>query len=151
MLAFIVLAAAAGAHSVYAANPEFPPDPAGITVIDRAAERIYTAKSSFCLYAILFNRGGHGVVDIYKGIEVKGKAKGAKINHMKWQKIHTWNLIFQGTPVEVQSPTLLGITLQEDREAHIAIVDHMSYQEARVTMYMVYDIRKGTFREGFVD
>jgi len=150
LLAATCLVLAPWAPAGAAQNPEFPPDPPGVTVIDRAAERVHGEKSGFSFYAILYNRGGHGVVDIYRGTEKKGKEKHVDISHMAWRKVHTWNLVFQGSPVLIETPTLLAMSVQE-KEVQFAIVDHLAYQEARVTMYLTYDIRKGTFHEGFVD
>lgn len=123
-------------------NLEFPPDPPGVKIIDRACETVAKGNNLTGFYAVMYNADKNTVIEIYIGQDAPG--------HMKWKKIRTWKLVFQNSPILLRTPSLISIR-EEDNEVFFSFVDDLKYREGKVHISLIYNIKSGKFKEAWAD
>lgn len=110
----------------------FPPDPAGVRVVDRDA--IFFNDQYF--YAIAYNQAGRGHLEVYQGLP--------------WKKVYEWSIEFQGEPITLAPVTVLHI---DEFESTLVFYwdDFVGYREGAVHQSVVYDPKKGRFETQWSD
>ncbi len=139
----VLTAALVSVSTVHAASPAdfgFPPAPQGVDVIDRGMVRL---EDGSILYAVLYSREGIESMDVLSGrIDPDGTA---------WELVHTWEIRFEGAPVQVFPDALVSIDEESDGSIWFTFIDEFMYYEGKVCLFLIYDIHSGEFTEGWVD
>lgn len=145
MAAAVVCAAAARAGG-YA---EFPQDPRGVKVIDRASFDVSVIDSgTWHFYAITYNTKTNGIMKIYSIFE-----KSNADTMPAWKEIYTWKMAFQGKSVKLKSNEVLGIA-QNDPAALVVSFwtnTYAGYIEGAAHIGLNYDIKTGKFTQDWSD
>lgn len=127
-------------YSPAAAKPldAFPPDPAGVTVIDRVYEELEMGQQTHNIYAVLYLTGGrNSQLDIYSGKSVPAGRE--------WKKLYSWKLLRGPEKVSVLSAQV------HEQEIQIAVHDWFKYVEARAIPVLHYYPKTGKFSEQMAD
>lgn len=117
-------------------SDNFPADPAGAQVVDRAHETLYSDSGTAHFYALMTTRGDQSTLAIYKGLP--------------WRKVHTWPLEFQGSRVRVPDNAVLHIE-GSDQQVVFYWEDFAGYREGAVRLSLTYDRATGTFNTNWSD
>jgi len=123
-------------------NRNYPPDPAGFTVIDRACATVNTKNGSYALYAVMYNTREGTLVDIYQSSSLKEK--------LSWKKVYQWKPDMAGERQVLPAPSVLAV-FESEEKISFSIIYMVKYYVGKVTFYVSHDIRTGRFEKGWSD
>lgn len=121
---------------VWAQEPAalYPPDPSG-QIVDRAQAEIWADKQ-IIYYAVLYNKGEQGYIDLYKS--------------GPWKKAKTIKVVFQEEAVKIPHPSVLTVTA-EGNIVQLYWNSFVGYQEGAVHIGYSYDRTTGKVRMDWSD
>lgn len=119
---FLLLSTAVWAQPAY----DYPPDPEG-SLVDRARETVW-GNTPVTFYAVIYNRGEQGYLDLYKG--------------GPWKKIQSIKIEFEGDSVKIPEPSVL-LMRHEENKIHMSWETFVGYREGAVSLHYIYDRATG--------
>lgn len=131
--------AIAAALALAAAAAEFPADPAGIDVIDRAFLRTYAGEEEHVFYLCMMNSEEGGVITIQ---ELQGD---------RWETVCSWhpeNML--GEPVVFGGTGVLSVQ-EAGGSLLVTWIDRISSYEGMAALYLDYGILQGQWQDYWVD
>lgn len=123
-------------------NRNFPPDPAGFNVIDRACATVNNERVIYTLYAVMYNTREGTLVDIYQSSSLNEK--------LTWKKVYQWKPEMAGERQVLPTPSVLAV-FESEEEVSFSIIYTVKYYVGKVTFYLSHDIRTGRFEKGWSD
>lgn len=137
---------AAAAHAEGYAN--FPPDPKGVKIIDRASLVTSNDSGSTYYYAIIYNTKTNGIMKIYSAFDDPNSSK-----PFKWKELYTWKMVFEGDNVKLQDVEVITIASDDTEQPYINFWtdSFIGYIEGAVHMGLTYNSETGEFKMEWSD
>lgn len=128
LLLLLLLGLVAGARAQSA--QDYPADPSGATVVDRAVLTT-DSEAPVTYYAVLCTQGDQSFLDVYQGTP--------------WQRLHHWPIEFQGEKVVVPARSVLQIAQDQPGQLTFFWSSYAGYSEGAVHLSITYDQDKKTW------
>ncbi len=122
----------------------FPEDPLDFDVIDRACLRPASGSDYLVVYATLHRVDGAGVAEVQFGTYDS--------DSIVWEHAHTWEISFNGIPLQVPAATMLDLR-SDELGFYLTVVEGLRpyYSEGIGSPYLIYDLETDVFTETFFD
>lgn len=131
---FLLLGLGLGARAQSA--QDYPADPSGATVVDRAVLTT-GSESEVTFYAVLCTQRDQSFLDVYQGIP--------------WKRVHHWPIEFQGDKVVVPARSVLQIAEDQPGQLTFYWTSYAGYSEGAVHLSVTFDRSKGTWTPNWSD
>lgn len=130
--------------ALYGAAFSMPPDPEGISVIDRALYRGTTPGEDHVLYITLFNTSDSiGTVELQSGIRLQ--------DGWYWETVCIWNpMTYNGNPLCIEPGSVLSIQ-RHNSSLYLTWIDRLDYIEGMASLYLDYNLQSREFEEFYMD
>jgi hypothetical protein len=146
LFAMAVVAVAAIGALAKGSAADFPPDPKGVKVIDRATFSVNINDGTRHFYAIIYNSSKKGVMKIF-GLTEKDSIVS------NWKDLYTWSPSLEGDYYKFSNNEVISISQDAPDSSEVVFwfTRYVGYVEGAVHFGLTHDLKTGKFEQQWSD